>query len=483
MASDAYQKYICRVCGFIYDEALGDPDSGLAAGTRFEDIPDDWTCPLCGVSKADMILLEQTTQHSSTAGTVAHLHTHLKHRTDEKRATVIIGSGIAGWDVAAALRARDPHRILIMVTAGSADYYPKPALSMAYAQQRRLEDLIEITGPARAAELNVILREQARVIDINRKRKRLLTTRGSLFYDKLIIATGAQQTALTCQGNAEDDVLQINDLVSYQRLRKQLSRPGMRISIIGAGLIGCELAEDLTTGGHEVTLLERNSLPLSQLLPKTLAESLRQHLCARGIQFISNASLTAIKKDKDQFFTLEYSRHESIQADVIISALGLLPNTRLARKAGLEYQRGIIANPHTMQTSDKDIYVLGDCAQIHQQCYAYIEPIHRQAETIAAALSGDILPFVERQPLIRVKTPSLPLAICPPSSHLHQHGHWQILKADAMGYKMAYLVGDKMLGFAVTGNFTQCANELYEAIKLTGADSSEASTETHRISA
>ncbi len=47
------QLYICRACGLIYDEEKGDPDSGIAPGTRFEDIPDDWECPLCGVTKTD----------------------------------------------------------------------------------------------------------------------------------------------------------------------------------------------------------------------------------------------------------------------------------------------------------------------------------------------------------------------------------------------------------------------------------------------
>jgi rubredoxin-NAD+ reductase len=53
----AYRRWICAVCGFIYNEALGDPDEGFAPGTRFEDIPDDWECPECGVSKRDFRLL------------------------------------------------------------------------------------------------------------------------------------------------------------------------------------------------------------------------------------------------------------------------------------------------------------------------------------------------------------------------------------------------------------------------------------------
>ncbi len=52
------KKYRCNVCGYIYDEALGDPDSGIQAGTKFEDIPDDWVCPVCGVTKTDFELAE-----------------------------------------------------------------------------------------------------------------------------------------------------------------------------------------------------------------------------------------------------------------------------------------------------------------------------------------------------------------------------------------------------------------------------------------
>lgn len=51
--SATYRKFLCIVCGYIYDEEKGDPDSGLAPGTRWEDIPEDWSCPECGVTKAD----------------------------------------------------------------------------------------------------------------------------------------------------------------------------------------------------------------------------------------------------------------------------------------------------------------------------------------------------------------------------------------------------------------------------------------------
>jgi len=462
MSKTDYKKYICRICGFIYDEAQGDPDSGLAPGTRFEDIPDDWTCPLCGVSKVDMILMDDFQQQASEAASVTHLYSHLKRRSDEKQAIVIIGAGVAGWTAAAEIRNQDPYTTIIMVTGGAADYYPKPVLSMAYSQQRGPDELVEISGPTKAAELDVILRDYTKVIAINANRKRILTTRGSICYDKLILATGAHQTEMRCQGDAVSEVMRINDLESYRQLRAQLPHPGMRVAIIGAGLVGCELAEDLTTGGHEVTLIERANLPLLQLLPITIAESLRQQMTGRGIRMMLHRTVTAINRyENGLLISLRDDSH--IEADVVISAVGLVPNTHLAKMAGLACQRGILADAQTLQTSNPDIFVLGDCAQIDQECYAYIEPIHRQAQTIAATLMGESLPFSQRQPLVRIKTPSLPTVVCPP---LHpQNGHWHIVKADAKGHHMAYLSGNKLMGFAVSGSFTHLANSLYQSVQ------------------
>ena len=89
MAKPDYQKYICRICGFIYDEEFGDPDSGLAPGTRYADIPDDWTCPLCGVSKVDMILLGDFQQQARAASSVTQLYSHIKRPADAKQADML----------------------------------------------------------------------------------------------------------------------------------------------------------------------------------------------------------------------------------------------------------------------------------------------------------------------------------------------------------------------------------------------------------
>lgn len=470
MTNSHYQKYICRVCGFIYDEAEGDPDSGLPPGTRFADIPDDWTCPLCGVSKVDMVLLYEFQQDLQSAS-VTPFDIHLRRCADSRQAIVVIGAGIAGWTAVAEIRELDRDTPIIMISGGAADYYPKPLLSMAYAQQREPDAIVEASGPAKAAELNIVLRDHTKVIAINRKRKRLLTTRGSIYYDKLILATGAHQAELRCRGDGLDSVLRINDLDSYRQLRARLQQPGKRVAIIGAGLIGCELAEDLTRGGHEVTLVERGSQPLLQLLPRTLAQSLRQQLSERGIHCQVLREVDAIDQI-DQGLLITFKDGSVVETDIVISAIGLVANTRLAAAADLDCRRGILVDAQDMRSSDPAIYALGDCAQVGHQCFSYIEPIHRQAQTLAASLAGKARPFLPRQPLIRVKTPSLPLVVCPPPT---QHsGHWHLVKADAKGHYMVFLSGGRLLGFALSGTFTQYGQRLYSDVMATWQAQSEA---------
>ena len=128
--SAAWALFICKACGLIYDESKGDEDSGLAPGTRFADIADDWACPLCGVTKADFEPYTQEevvrqTRASSAAGSVTGARQH--------PGTVIVGAGRAGWQMAEALRARDAAMPITLVTDCNGDVYDKPMLSVAMA--------------------------------------------------------------------------------------------------------------------------------------------------------------------------------------------------------------------------------------------------------------------------------------------------------------------------------------------------------------
>ena len=112
----AFSLYICKTCGLIYDESKGDEDSGLAAGTRFADIPEDWACPLCGVTKADFELYVAEPAEQLRRPVVAGGATRKSPGTGRGAGTVIVGAGQAGWQMARALRAQNAAMLISLVT-------------------------------------------------------------------------------------------------------------------------------------------------------------------------------------------------------------------------------------------------------------------------------------------------------------------------------------------------------------------------------
>ncbi|MDY0146693.1 MAG: FAD-dependent oxidoreductase, partial [Halothiobacillus sp.] len=248
-------RWICLICGWIYDETKGDPDSGIAPGTRFEDIPEDWSCPLCGVTKADFITMEEYAAQRASSGPKSRPR-RARGQVGGEDAVVIVGSGIAGWTAAEQLRAQDADRLITLITADDGCVYPKPSLSMAIGQGRSADDLIEQSGPDKAEALGVTLQANTRVLGIKPKDKRLMTTKGKVTYGDLVLALGASQRRLAFEGDAADQILRVNDLTSYRKMREKLSSGPQHVTLIGAGLIGVEFAEDLHAGGHRVTLLD-----------------------------------------------------------------------------------------------------------------------------------------------------------------------------------------------------------------------------------
>lgn len=462
MAEESYRRWLCDACGYVYDEACGDPDSGLPPGTRYEQIPDDWACPLCGLRKRDLRLLsEQTKQPVSRAQAQAMRPASAKDVcSGGEDYVVIVGAGIAGWSVAEAIRARIPERPLLMVTACEGLIYPKPALSMALAQGKSAEGLVEDDAQTRAAELKMEIRTGSRVLKIDPHRKRLTTSQGGITYGKVVLALGGQQRALPIQGDAAEQVLRVNDLTAYRTLRARLESGARHVTVLGAGLIGCEFAEDFRGAGYEVTVVDPGGAPLASLLPHPLSERLRERLHDRGIRWRFGLTVDRVDSAGARVRAMLCSG-DAFDTDIVLSAAGLAANTELAVKAGLEIDRGITVDRH-MRTSCDDIYALGDCASVEGRVHAFIEPIRRQARAVTADLAGTRAPFQPLQPLIRVKTPSLPLAICPPPGG--QECRWNLVESTADEMRVDCAGEHGLLGFALAGARVADGMRLYREV-------------------
>jgi len=468
MAMNDTTRWICLICGWIYDETKGDPDSGIAPGTRFEDIPEDWSCPLCGVTKADFITMEEYAAQRASSGPKSRPR-RARGQVGGEDAVVIVGSGIAGWTAAEQLRAQDADRLITLITADDGCVYPKPSLSMAIGQGRSADDLIEQSGPDKAEALGVTLQANTRVLGIKPKDKRLMTTKGKVTYGDLVLALGASQRRLAFEGDAADQILRVNDLTSYRKMREKLSSGPQHVTLIGAGLIGVEFAEDLHAGGHRVTLLDLGQQLLGRLAPLPIARRLLASLRQHGTEFLPGVSLAALDTDGNRL-RATLNDGESLTTDLVISAVGLVPNTDLAKKAGLNVNRGIVANADNMRTSDPHIYAIGDCVEVDGRSYFYIEPIRRQAATVAAALIGKHRPFAHLPMAIRIKTPSLPINICPPDQSVADFGDWHVhtpaeVSDDDKGTcRMDFLVRNQLVGYALTGRCTPQSEHLHRIV-------------------
>ncbi len=463
MTETPYRQWICDACGYIYDEAKGDADGGLPPGTRYEDMPDDWQCPLCGLRKSDLRLLPDAPAVAASPpaapGSMA-VGRHGGRRFGSAEHLVIVGAGIAGWSVAEAVRRRDPNLPILLVTACEGAVYAKPSLSTALAHGRAPTDLVEASAEQRAAELGIEALTRTRVIKIDPAKRRLITARGGITYARLVLALGARQRQLDMAGDAAAAVLRVNDLRSYRDLRQRLDGGRRHITLLGAGLIGCELADDLCAAGHRVSIVDPNQRPLAALLPADIAELLRARFDAKGVEWRLGQTLACVDH-ADGALRATLADGSTFATDLVLSAAGLLPITEPAARAGIAVGHGIIAD-RRLRTSLPDVYALGDCAEVEGRCFSYIEPIRRQAEAIAADMAGEHAPFQPRPPLVRVKTPSLPISVCNGQIAADADpANWRCVSDDADGARLEHTGNEP--AFVLTGSYAQLGTELYRS--------------------
>ena len=403
--------YICRACGLIFDEAKGDADSGVAPGTRFADIPDNWACPLCGVTKADFEPYEVVeTRRERRMGNASPSRVGARGVAG----TVIVGAGRAGWAMAEALRARDADMPILLVCSCDGAAYDKPLLSVALARGLKPEAIPKESGAQAAARLGIKLLANTQAVRITPASRQLRTSRGTLHYRHLVLAHGAQ-ARLPAQWPAAL-CWRINHLQAYTAFRAALGSQSQRVAVVGAGLVGSELANDLALAGHRVTLLDIAARPLANCLSEVQSLQLLAAWEVLAIDFVGSVELARIEQinldegGPGKQITTRCGR--SFQVDQIVLAAGLQTPSRLARSAGLAWDNGIAVEAGTLATNVSGIHALGDCISINGKVSRYIEPIGRQAQSIAARITGQsAVPYADTWVPLRLKTGSLPFTV------------------------------------------------------------------------
>ena len=362
---------------------------------------------------------------------------------------IILGSGLAGYNAAKELRKLDKETPLTVIAADSGHFYSKPMLSNALASKKSPSAIALNTPEQMTTQLNATVRARTRVKAINVAAHTVQIGDETLAYSKLVLALGAEQIRLPIAGDATDAIVTVNDLDDYGRFHALLEGR-KNIVIIGAGLIGSEFANDLVVAGHHVDVIDIANQPLGRLLPPEGGALLQQKLAALGVTWHFGAGTRSVNRDGGALRVM-LDNGETLQADVVLSAVGLKPRTLLARAAGLTTNRGIVVN-RTLATSDADIYALGDCMEIEGLVMPYVMPIMHAARALGATLAGKPTAVSFPAMPVMVKTPACPTIVSPPAPSAV--GEWKIEHMPD-GIKSLFVdASGKLLGFALNGAAT-----------------------------
>lgn len=363
---------------------------------------------------------------------------------------VIIGTGLAGYNLAREFRKLDPQTPLLLITADDGRSYSKPLLSTGFAANKDAESLGMATAGAMAEQLNAEIRTHTRVTRLDPAHRRVWIGNEPVPYRDLVLAWGAQTIRVPVEGDAADAVYPINDLHDYGRFRAAAAGK-RRVLILGAGLIGCEFANDLLQGGHEVDLVAPSEQVMPGLLPLQAAEAVKRGLEGIGARFHLGATLERLQRSTDG---LQATLSDGSQraCDLVVSAVGLRPRTELAAEAGLEVKRGIVVD-RLLKTSAEHVYALGDCAEVEGLSLLYVMPLMAGARALAKTLFGNPT-FVSYGPMpVTVKTPACPVVVSMPA--VGSAGSWSV-EARGNDVKALYLGAcGELLGYALTGAAVQ----------------------------
>ncbi|HKM95176.1 MAG TPA: NADH:flavorubredoxin reductase NorW [Buttiauxella sp.] len=332
---------------------------------------------------------------------------------------VIIGSGFAARQLVKNIRKHDAQVPVRLIAADSMDEYNKPDLSHVVSLNQRADDLTRQSASEFAEQFNVILNPNSWVSAIDPHQRLVKCGDQQWPYDKLVLATGS--SALLPPIPGKELMLTLNSQQEFMACESSL-REAERVMIVGGGLIGTELAMDFCRAGKKVIVVDNANSLLASLMPAEVSSRLQHRLVSMGVELLFNQQLETLSKTA-QGINATLSNGRMVNVDAVVSAMGLRPNVGLAQNAGLSVNRGIEVN-RQLQTSDANIYALGDCAEIDGMVLPFLQPIQFSAMTLAKNLLGAADGLVLPAMLVKVKTPELPLHLAGETQRTDLH--WQI---------------------------------------------------------
>ena len=362
-----------------------------------------------------------------------------------EKPVVIIGSGFAAYQLVKSIRRLSQEQAIIVITAGNGDDYVKPELSHVFSKKLTAQDMVKQSGAEFAAEHNIILMKNSYVDEINRIEKTVSCEGIDIVYANLVLATGAQSFVPFVEGDAAKDIITLNSLDEYQQSQTTLAA-SKSVLVVGAGLVGTEIAMDLAIADYEVILSDRADALLPSLLPEFVSSQLYQTMRRQGVELQLGNELRQMTKT-DTGIAVSFKNGDTTKVDSVVCAAGLQPNTTLASQAGLVVNRGIVVDKQ-LSTNDPHIFAIGDCAEIDGKHLAFLQPIILSANALAKTLTGTASDVLLPAMLVKVKTPLYPIQLS--GNTTATDANWQVDVTPSGMTAKAYDSDAQLIGFVVT---------------------------------
>lgn len=381
---------------------------------------------------------------------------------------VIVGGGFAALQTIKMVRKLDQDIAITMITADSGVEYSKPNLSHAFSQEQTPETLTVHNAQQLAEQYNVVIKTKALVSEIDIEQQYIRVDGQPIHYTKLVLATGATPFIPPAKGLKRSSTITLNSLEEFEKHKAQID-DAQRVTVIGGGLIGVELAFDLQTAGKDVTIIEPASYLLNSLVPPFVSLELERELTKAGVTVETDSAVCRATYLPDGV-RLQTTSSRLIRTDIVIAAAGLRPNIALATQAGIDVNKGIVVDT-TMRTSAENVYAIGDCAEIEGRVMAYLQPAILSANVLAKQLTigkGELkvgeanlsLPHI----ITKVKTPSYPIQLA--GRNIHTAQSWET-RFDPKGIvAKGFNEDNQLVGFIVTGEHIKAAFPLLKELQI-----------------
>src|SRR5450830_1935182 len=305
----------------------------------------------------------------------------------KKLKLVVVGNGMAGIRTVEELLAIAPDMYEITIFGNEPHpNYNRILLSPVLAGEQDFKDIV-LNPVSWYEEAGIDLRMGCAVSKIDRIKRQVITDDGSCTpYDRLLIATGSTPFILPVPGNKLDGVISYRDIHDTETMI-ETARIKKNAVVIGGGLLGLEAANGLRLRGMNVTVVHLAEWLLERQLDKTAGKLLQQSLQERGLDFLmGEVTEEIIGNEEGKVSAVRFKSGTTIDADLVVMAVGIRPNTALAEAAGIYCQRGIVVSD-ALQTYDPRIYAVGECVSHRGVAYGLVAPLFEQAKVCANHLA------------------------------------------------------------------------------------------------